>query len=79
LSRTRCCGWCGTSSGASEDTVRNEYLLHRQVHAWFAAAEVGADADALNDRVYAELFLTPRSDPWLGLVPPDTFTAIGDE
>jgi hypothetical protein len=63
----------------AEDTVRNEYLLHRRIHEWFAAGDVGDDVEALNDRVYAELFLTPRSDPWLGLVPADTFTAIEDE
>ena len=31
---------------------------------------------AFNDRVYAELFLTPRSDPWLGLHQPSVYTAI---
>ncbi len=57
------------------DTVRNEYLLHRQIHEWFATNSP-ADLEALNARVYAELFLTPASDPWLGLVPPDTYTAL---
>ena len=56
------------------DTVRNEYLLHRQIHQWFAENQTTSDFDALNERVYAELFLTPSSDPWLGLVPPDTFS-----
>ena len=32
--------------------------------------------ERLNARVYSELFLTPRSDPWLGLVSPDAFTGI---
>jgi hypothetical protein len=36
-------------------------------------------ADQLNAKVYAELFLTPDSDPWLGLVPRDTFTALEDD
>ena len=58
------------------DTVRNEYTLHRHVHEWFAAGQVPADADQLNTRVYAELFLTPDSDPWLGLVDGDTYTAL---
>jgi hypothetical protein len=57
------------------DTVRNEYSLHRQVHTWFSAGQV-ADLDALNERVYSELFLTPSSDPWLGLMPADTYTAL---
>ncbi len=57
------------------DTVRNEYLLHQRIHQWFVAGQV-ADLDALNARVYAELFLTPGSDPWLGLMPADTYTAL---
>ena len=57
------------------DTVRNEYLLHRQIHGWFTAGQV-AEIGALNERVYAELFLTPSSDPWLGLLPADTYTAL---
>jgi hypothetical protein len=63
----------------AEDTVRNEYLLHRKVHEWFVNGQVRADVEALNDRVYAELFLTPKSDPWLGLVPEDTYTGIEGE
>ncbi|HEV3416788.1 MAG TPA: hypothetical protein VG056_08255 [Pirellulales bacterium] len=57
------------------DTVRNEYLFHRQIHQWLAATAT-PEIDAFNDRVYAELFLTPRSDPWLGLMPADTYTAL---
>jgi hypothetical protein len=58
------------------DTVRNEYQLHRKIHKWFLAGEAPADFDALNERVYAELFLTPSSDPWLGLAPSDAYTAL---
>ena len=58
------------------DTVKNEYTLHRQIHDWFAAGETPDDVDALNERVYAELFLTPPSDPWLGLAPGDVYTAL---
>lgn len=58
------------------DTVRNEYLLHRQIHAWFAAGEAPSDFNQLNERVYAELFLTPSNDPWLGLAPSDAYTAL---
>ena len=38
-----------------------------------------ADVDALNEWVYAELFLTPSSDPWLGLAPRDVYTALEDD
>jgi len=61
------------------DTVRNEYLLHSQIHQWFADLSAPKDLDELNDRVYAELFLTPASDPWLGLVPTDRYTALQQE
>lgn len=59
------------------DTVRNEYLLHRQIHEKFAAGDaVTTDVDTLNEWVYATLFLTPSSDPWLGLAPGDVYTAL---
>jgi hypothetical protein len=52
------------------DTVRNEYRLHSRIHQWFAAGDRTGDFARLNQRVYAELFLTPASDPWMGLVAP---------
>ena len=61
----------------SLDTVRNEYTFHRQIHEWLAAEPAPA-IDVLNERVYAQLFLTPSSDPWLGLMPADTYTALED-
>ena len=62
------------------DTVRNEYLLHRRIHEKFAAKEtLTTDFDQLNEWVYAELFLTPSSDPWLGLAPNDVYTALDND
>ena len=58
------------------DSVRNEYTLHRKAHEWFAGERTPADVERLNERVYAVLFLTPASDPWLGLAPADTYTAL---
>lgn len=64
----------------SLDTVRNEYLLHRRVHELLAASESGSmDFDRLNEWVYAELFLTPSSDPWLGLAPRDVYSALDND
>jgi hypothetical protein len=60
------------------DTAFNEYDLHRRAHEWFANGEV-EDLDSLNERVYDELFLTPSSDPWLGLMPDSVFTGIEAE
>ncbi|HEX6737881.1 MAG TPA: hypothetical protein VF310_06415 [Vicinamibacteria bacterium] len=59
----------------SEDTVRNEYLLHYRLHRWLAEGPA-PELQELNARVYAELFLTPRSDPWLGLVAPNVYTGL---
>ncbi|WP_254509419.1 hypothetical protein [Anatilimnocola floriformis] len=57
------------------DTVRNEYQLHRQIHQWLAAAD-HAEVEQFNEQVYAQLFLTPSSDPWLGLAPADAYSAL---
>jgi hypothetical protein len=60
----------------SEDTVRNEYLFHTKIHEWLASEPATLNLDAFNSKVYAELFLTPDSDPWLGLAQPDICTAL---
>jgi hypothetical protein len=63
------------------DSVRNEYLLHSQLHQWFMKSgrgfgSVSSDVESLNARVYDQLFLTPQSDRWLGLMPGDGYTGI---
>lgn len=58
------------------DTVRNEYLLHTKLYVWLIADHQRSELSALNKRVYAELFLTPASDPWLGLYSPEVYTAL---
>jgi len=60
----------------AEDTVRNEYLFHSRIHEWLAMPNAARNVDTLNRRVYAELFLTPDEDPWLGLAPENTFRAL---
>ena len=51
---------------ARRDTVQNRFTLERRFHAWIAL-DAPNDFASLNARVYTELFLTPASDPWLGL------------
>ncbi|MGA9998313.1 MAG: hypothetical protein WBP93_23065 [Pyrinomonadaceae bacterium] len=63
-------------SNLALDTVRNEYMLHTQIHAWLIGNRYLNDLDGLNERVYAQLFMSPRSDPWLGLVVPDAYTGL---
>lgn len=58
------------------DTVRNEYRMHTRLLAWMAKDPLPSDVNKFNEKVYAELFFTPKSDPWLGLLMPDAYTAI---
>ena len=58
------------------DGVKNEYTLHRTIHGWFANGTPPQEVGPLNERVYAELFLTPSSDPWLGLTAGDAYAAL---
>jgi hypothetical protein len=58
------------------DTVRNEYLLHNKIYAWLVEDRDDLDLKKLNKKVYAELFLTPATDPWLGLFSPETYMAL---
>jgi hypothetical protein len=61
------------------DTVRNEYLMHRTACEWIAGARGVQDLEALNTRVYTELFATPNSDQWLGLMPKDVYVALDND
>jgi hypothetical protein len=58
------------------DTVRNEYLMHTKLYTWLMNDPVRDDVEKLNDKVYESLFLTPGSDPWLGLFSPEVYTAL---
>ena len=58
------------------DTVRNEYRMRTKLYVWLAADRGRSDVRAFNEAVYAELFKTPSSDPWLGLLQPDVYTGL---
>ena len=58
------------------DTVRNEYLMHAKLYAWLWTDPARTDLEKFNEKVYAELFLTPRSDQWLGLLEKDVYLGI---
>src|SRR6185312_1938051 len=60
----------------AEDTLHNEYQMHARIHEWFVAGDAPQNLAALNSKVYAELFLTPNSDAWLGLAPADAYSAL---
>lgn len=56
----------------AEDTRRNAEM-RKTILPWLDGAPSPA---ALTERIYRDAFLTPRSDPWLGLIPADTYAAI---
>ncbi|MEA2604033.1 MAG: hypothetical protein QOF89_5025 [Acidobacteriota bacterium] len=60
----------------AEDTVRNEYLFHNQIHSWLSRVYEAPDLAAFDERVYDKLFLTPASDPWLGLGPSEVYSVL---
>jgi hypothetical protein len=77
----------GADANAFARTVRNleqslaadtavNLSLRRTIRQWLSLPVGPVDLAALTNRIYDELFLTPRTDPWLGLVAADTFSAI---
>jgi len=65
----------GFELAMAADSVQNEVTRHAAIHRWFSR-EPGVLLRDLNRKVYSELFLTPASDPWLGLVPPLVYTGL---
>ncbi len=59
----------------AEDSVRNEYQLHRQIHLWLSSQQY-IDVEVLNARVYPQLFLMPLDDPWYGFKPEFAYSAL---
>jgi hypothetical protein len=57
------------------DDEKINQRFHHALHGWLAENPTKS-LDELNERVYAELFLTPSSDPWLGLVNQDAYTGL---
>ena len=66
------------TNSIAEDSIRNQYLLHRQLHEWFTNGEAPPELNALNEKIYAKLFLTPSNDPWLGLMPANTYSGLSE-
>jgi hypothetical protein len=58
------------------DTVRNEYLMRPTLYSWMMSDRTRADLETFNNSVYSNLFLTPSSDQWLGLLPSDVYIAV---
>ncbi len=59
------------------DTLQNQNFSI-PIHALFAQGHEG-DLTSLNRRIYDRLFLTPRSDQWLGLTTDTAFSALQND
>ena len=60
----------------SRDTVFNLFALQTKIDDWFSAMPQPPDHQQLTQRIYANAFLMPLDDPWLGLSPQTAFTAL---
>ena len=62
------------------DTTRNDFLFHAKLYEWLnqggRRGSTAIDLEALNSRVYDEIFQTPDYDKWLGLYSSDVYTAL---
>ena len=64
-------------SAMTADTATNELSLRPRIHQWFLEApQTVSTLEAINRRVYSELFLTPPGDPWLGMSTPGAFVGL---
>ena len=61
----------------AKDGLRNEAFLHRAIHQRLGqAAGLLWTWEEVNEWVYTDVFLTPASDPWLGLAPTELLGAL---
>jgi hypothetical protein len=63
----------------ARDTRQNLAALRPRILAWLREGAGATRLDELNTRVYAELFLTPRADPWLGLAPEAGYSGLTED
>jgi len=61
------------------DTARNNFQFRPKILAYISQSKGTIKIEDLNQRVYSELFLTPRCDPWLGLAPHFTYSALTND
>jgi hypothetical protein len=61
------------------DTALNQLRLRPQIGREIVRRQGRIEFATLNAWIYAEVFRTPKQDPWLGLLPRDVFTGlVGD-
>lgn len=58
------------------DSTRNDFLMRPEIYELLSANQRFSNLETINERIYADVFLTPDSDQWLGLHTPTIYTAL---
>jgi hypothetical protein len=62
-----------------EEDARNEYVFHHAVHGHLTSKHPQLDFVSVNEFMYTHVFLTPKSDAWLGLSPTTPVTGLAND
>jgi hypothetical protein len=62
----------------AEESARNEYAFHGAIHNHLSVQK-NVVLEPLNEWIYAKVFLTPKSDAWLGLMPTEAITGLPED
>jgi hypothetical protein len=57
------------------DTTMNDFVFRARIYG-ILSENTADNLEGINERIYSSVFLTPRSDEWLGLYSPDVYTAL---
>ncbi len=58
------------------DTTRNDFLMRTEVYETISNSRRLSNLETINEQIYAQVFLTPKTDEWLGLYTPTLYTAL---
>lgn len=58
------------------DTTRNDFLMRPEIYETISNNRRLPNLEIVNEQIYAQVFLTPKTDEWLGLYTPTLYTAL---
>ena len=62
----------------TEEQLRNEYVFHGAIHARLSKP-ASLDFTSVNEFLYSQVFMTPKSDAWFGLRPTEAITGLSED
>ncbi len=69
----------GLKQTLAQDSQYNDSFLKRRISQWVLSGEIPGDINEITEKIYDELFLTPGDDPWMGLLPANTYRGLPGE